>query len=311
MLLFGKSVIGGSVPDTDGSALLRRRIGRKLTALRKEAGLSQERAAALLQRSPATIHRIEAGDHRVKFRDIEVKAMCELYEASADDRADLLALAAETRSNGASAWWHDYTNTSLPSWFGLFVRLEASADRIRNYEPESVPGLLQTRAYAREVTGVPQGLIDEQEVDRQVDFRVERQRLLSNPRPPHLSIVLSEAVLRRAVGGPEVMRAQLQHLLDVTRSPSVSLRVLSFEAGVHGGMNSAFTILQFPALPGSSEPLEPPLVYVDSLTGALYLNKLTEVAAYELAWNDVTSRALDEHSSRKLITEVMEVFTRG
>lgn len=297
--------------DTDGSALLRRRIGRRLAALRKETGLSQEKAAALLQRSPATIQRIEAGDHRIKFRDIEVKAMCELYKASPEDCHELLALTSETRNSGASAWWHDYTNTSLPSWFGLFVRLEASAERIRQYEPESIPGLLQTREYAHEVTRVPQGLIDEQEVERQVDFRIERQRLLTNPRPPHLSVVLSEAVLRRSVGGPAVMTAQLQHLLDATRSPSVTLRVLPFEAGVHGGMTSAFTVLEFPAVPGTSDPLEPPLVYVDSLTGALYLDKPTEVAAYELAWRDVTSRALDEKTSRTFITATMEAFSRG
>lgn len=297
--------------DTDGSALLRRRVGRKLAGLRKGAGLSQEKAAALLQRSPATVHRIEAGDHRIKFRDIEVKAMCELYNASPEDRAELLALTAETRNGGASAWWHDYTNTSLPSWFGLFVRLEASAERIRQYEPESVPGLLQTREYAREVTGVPQGLIAEQEVDRQVDFRIERQRLLHHPRPPHLSVVLSEAVLRRAVGGRKVMAAQLQHLLDAAQSPSLELRVLPFEAGVHGGMTSAFTILEFPAMPGGTEPLEPPLVYVDSLTGALYLDKPTEVAAYELAWSDLAARALDKKTSRTFITTTMEEYTRG
>ncbi|WP_353890619.1 DUF5753 domain-containing protein [Micromonospora sp. WMMA1363] len=188
--------------------------------------------------------------------------MCELYTASPEDCDELLALAAETRTNGASAWWHDYTNTSLPSWFGLFVRLEASAERIRQYEPESIPGLLQTHEYAREVTRVPQGLIDEQEVDRQVDFRIERQRLLTDPRPPHLSVVLSEAVLRRTVGGPAVMAAQLQRLLDATRSPSVTLRILPFAAGVHGGMTSAFTVLEFPTMPGTSGPLEPPLVYV-------------------------------------------------
>ncbi|WP_165521888.1 helix-turn-helix domain-containing protein [Micromonospora zingiberis] len=311
MLLFGKVVIGGSVSDTDGSALLRRRIGRKLAALRRETGMSQEKAATLLQRSPATIHRIEAGDPRVKFRDIEIKAMCELYEASAEDRAELLALGGETRTKGASAWWHDYTNTRLPSWFGLFVRLESSAERIREYGPEAVPGLLQTREYATAVTGVPKGLIGAEDVKRQVDFRMERQRLLANPRPPHLAVVLGEGAIRRAVGGPEVMAAQLQHLLDVGRSPSVTIRILPFEAGAHGGMTSAFFILEFPDVPGTSEPLEPPLVYVDSLTGALYLDKATEVAAYRLAWDDVTSRALDEKSSRTLITATMEAFTRG
>ncbi|MGC4886637.1 helix-turn-helix domain-containing protein [Micromonospora sp. DT227] len=297
--------------DTDGSALLRRRIGRRLAELRKARGLSQEKAAAALERSPATISRIEAGDPRVRFRDIEVRAMVELYEASRADREELLALAAETRSSGASAWWHDYTNTSLPSWFGLFVQLEAGAKRIRQYEPESIPGLLQTREYARQVTAVPQGLIDAHEVDRQVDLRMERQRLLTDPRPPHLSVVLSEAVLRRTVGGPEVMAAQLQRLLDVSQQPSVTVRIIPFDAGVHGGMTSAFTILSFPESPGTADPVEPPLVYVDSLTGALYLDKPTEVAAYELAWGDLTSRALDEKTSRKFITTTMEDITRG
>ncbi|PZF95482.1 transcriptional regulator [Micromonospora endophytica] len=282
-----------------------------MATLRREAGMSQEKAAELLQRSPATIHRIENGDHRVRFRDIEVKAMCELYDTSPDDRAELLGLTAETRTRGASAWWHDYTNTRIPSWLGLYVQLESSAERIREYGPEAVPGLLQTREYAAEVTGLPHGLIDAQEVERQVDFRMERQRLLSNPRPPHLSVVLSEAVIRRVVGGPKVMVAQLQHLLDVTLSPSVQLRVLPLTAGAHAGMTSGFIALEFPHMPGTSEPLEPPLVYVDSLTGALYLDKATEVAVYNLAWDDVTSRALDEKSSRMLIIETMEAFTRG
>lgn len=288
---------------------VRRRIGRKLAVLRKAAGLSQDKAAALLQRSPATIHRIEAGDQRIKFRDIEVNAMCDLYKASDDDREDLLAMTAETRNGGASAWWHDYTNSSLPKWFGLYVSLEDSAERIEMYEPESMPGLFQTREYAREVTRMPPGLLDASEVESQVDLRLDRQRLLTAPRPPHLSVVLSEAVLRRAVGGPHVMSTQLQHLLDVGRSPSVTIQVLPFAAGAHGGMTSAFTILTFPTTPGDTDPLEPPLVYVDSLTGAVYLDKRTEVSTYKLAWKDLALRALDEQTSRTFITEVMEDFS--
>lgn len=291
--------------------LLRRRIGRKFANLRIRAGLSQLKAAEQLQRSPATVQRIEAGDQKVKFRDIEVRAMCQLYGASSADTDELLALTTATRNGTASAWWHDYTNTSLPKWFGLFVSLESTAWRIREYEPESVPGLFQTREYAREVTAVPHGMLDDPEIDRRVDVRMERQRLLSGPRPPQLEVVLNEAVLVRTVGGPEVMEAQLRHLLEVSRSPGVSVRVLPFTAGVHGGMTSAFTILEFPTSPDLSEPGEPPVVYVDSLTGALYLDKTTEVQAYELAWNDLGVRALDEDASRKLITLKMEEHTRA
>ena len=199
----------------------------------------------------------------------------------------------------------------LPNWFGLYVSLEDSARTIRQYEPESIPGLLQTRAYAEEVTSAPRGLINGQEVERRVNVRMARQSLLTNPRPPHLSVILNEAVLRRKVGGPKVMVEQLMHLIDVSRSLSVMIRVLPFDAGAHGGMTSAFTILDFPQAARSKEPLEPPLVYVDSLTGALYLNKPSEVQAYELAWDDLGNRALDEDASRKRITDALEEFGNG
>ncbi|MFG3423248.1 helix-turn-helix domain-containing protein [Micromonospora sp. NPDC048063] len=294
-----------------GSALLRRHIGRLLAALRLEAGYSQERAAAELQRSNTTIHRMEAGDPRVKFRDIEIAAMCDLYKASPEDREQLLALTTETRNGAKKSWWQDYTDTALPGGFGLYVSLENDAEQIRQYEPELVPALLQTQAYAQAVISAPTGLLTTDEIARRVKVRLERQMLLSNPRPPHLVAILNEAVLRRQVGGPVVMAEQLRHLLDMSKTLGVTIRVVPFSVGVHGGMTSAFTILNFPTAPRSREPLEPPLVYVDSLTAALHLNKPTEVRAYELAWDDLGSQALDEEKSRTMITTALEAATHG
>jgi hypothetical protein len=296
--------------DMVGSALLRRYIGRRFTALRNRAGLTQDQAADALQRGRATIGRIEDGDERVRFRDIDVKAMLELYQASQEDSELLLALTAETRNGRKKSWWHDYTDTALPDWFELYVLLEDNAQTIRDYEPELIPGLLQTRAYAEHVMSTPVGYLDEGEIQRRVTVRMERQSLLTRPRAPHLDVILNEAVLHRLVGGAEVMAEQLNHLLEVTQRANVSVRILPWSAGVHGGMAaSAFSMLDFPTDPHTGEQLEPPLAYVDTLTGAMYLNKPGEVSAYQLVWDDLGKRALDGASSREMITTALEGLT--
>ncbi|MDG4765918.1 helix-turn-helix transcriptional regulator [Solwaraspora sp. WMMD406] len=300
----GGSYLSGSI----GTTLLRRHIGRWLTVLRESAGISQDAAARALQRGSSTIWRIEAGDERVRFRDIDVTAMCDLYQVSPETRARLLDLTRETRDAPKKAWWHDYTSSALPAWFGLYVSLEDSADTIRQYESELVPGLLQTRRYAEAVNRVLLGYVTEEDIDRRVTVRMERQALLRAPRPPHLRVILNEAVLRRQVGGREAMAEQLRHLLDVIQRYSVSIRILPYSAGVHGGMTATFTILNFPNAPLSRDPVEPPLAYVDTLTGALYLNKADEIRAYEMVWSDMESRVLDEESSRHMISDALEAL---
>ena len=294
-----------------GSALLRRYIGRQFARLRSQAGLSQEAAADALQRSRATIARIEEGDPRVRFRDIEVRAMLDLYHASERDRATLLGLTAETRNGHRKGWWHDYTDTALPGWFELSVALEDSAEIIREYDIENVPGLLQTRAYAEQVMRSPANNLAPDEAAHRVQLRMQRQSLLTRPRAPRYEVILSEAALHRPVGGPAAMAEQLQRLIDVGSMPNVSIRVVPFSVGAHGGMTaaSAFRLLEFPKDPhGYGEPLEPPLVYVDSFTGALYLNKPDEVEAYRLAWDDLERRALDESATTDLINEMRKGF---
>ncbi|WP_142065405.1 helix-turn-helix domain-containing protein [Pseudonocardia kunmingensis] len=293
-----------------GSALVRRHIGRRFVALRTQAALTQEQAANALQRARATLGRIEDGDERVRFRDVDVRAMLDLYGANSQEREMLLALTAETRNGRKKSWWHDYTESDLPAWFGLYVSLEDSAQTISQYEAELIPGLLQTRSYAKQINSMPPGYTDEEEIERRVHVRLERQSLLTRPRAPHLTAILNEAVLHRPVGGEAVMAEQLDHLLEVTQQASVSIRILPWSAGVHGGMGaSAFALLDFPADPRTGEPLEPSLVYADTLTGAMYLNKADEVGAYRLVWDDLQKRALDEAKSRKMISAASKGFS--
>ncbi|MFV2098708.1 helix-turn-helix domain-containing protein [Micromonospora sp. LOL_014] len=303
----GASDLSGSI----GTTLLRRHIGRWLTVLRESAGISQDAAAQALQRGSSTIWRIEAGDSRIRFRDVDVDAMCTLYRVSPETRHRLLTMTRETRDAPRRAWWHDYTESALPAWFGLYVSLEDSAATIRHFVSESVPGLLQTREYAEAVTRLPVGLLTDEEVERRVKIRLERQALLNSPRPPHLRTIINQAVLDRLVGGAEVMVAQLEHILDAMKRHSVSVRVLPYSAGEHAGMTSTFTLLSFPNAPLATEPVEPPLAYVDTLTGALYLNKAEEIRAYDLVWSDLESRALDEASSREMIEKALEALTSG
>ncbi|MFY1638300.1 helix-turn-helix domain-containing protein [Solwaraspora sp. WMMB335] len=305
--LKGASDLSGTI----GTTLLRRHIGRWFTVLRESAGISQDAAARALQRGASTIWRIEAGDERIRFRDIDVEAMCNLYQVAPPTRKRLLALTKETREVRKRAWWHDYTASALPAWFGLYVSLEDSAAMIRQYEQEAVPGLLQTRAYAEAITRMPEGMISDEEIDRRVKVRLERQALLTAPRPPHLRVILNEAVLRRPVGGIEVMAEQLRRILEITERFSVSVRVLPYSIGAHSGMNSAFSILNFPNAPLSRDPVEPPLAYVDTLTGALYLNKADEIRSYEAVWADLERRALDEVASREMIRVALEALASG
>jgi transcriptional regulator with XRE-family HTH domain len=296
------------VTDTVGSALVRRHIGRRFGALRQTAGLTQEEAARRLERSRATISRIEEGYEGVRFREVDVRQMLDLYRAPEKDREVLLALTAETRNGRRKSWWHDYTETELPSWFGLYVSLEDAAEVICQYEPELLPGLLQTRAYAEAIFRMPQGLLDVQEIQRRTKVRMERQSLLTRPRSPRLEVVISESVVHRIAGAVDLAAEQLQHLLDITRRANVSIRIIPWSAGIHGGMASSggFSLLRFPHDPISGEVLEPPLAYLDSSTGAMYLTKPDEVHVYNVIWDDLCSRALSLEDSRQLIIALLK-----
>jgi transcriptional regulator with XRE-family HTH domain len=296
-----------------GGPLLRRYIGRRFQKLRERADLNRLQAAEAWQRGRATLSRVEEGDDKVKFRDSDVEALCKLYGASPEETRLLLALTGQTRKpDNRHRAWQDYTEDELPTWFTVYLMLEEAAEKIRQYEAELIPGLFQTRAYAEELFRIAQGYpADETEIQRLATVRLERQQLLDQPDPPRMSIVLNEAVLRRPFGGPEVMAQQLGRVLELADRPTISVRIVPFAVGGHGGMAAqAFSILDFP-VDETGEPIEPTLNYIDTVTGAMYLNKPEETRVYETIWRNLDERSLDGAASRDMIVTAMKGFSGG
>jgi transcriptional regulator with XRE-family HTH domain len=284
-----------------GSTVPRRQLGRYLRDLRGKAGLTVRAAARELERSEPTLWRIESG--LVGVRSLDVEQMCRLYGADEDMTKALMALARETKAKG---WWQAYGDV-VPEWFDLFVGLEAAAVRITWYESDLVPGLFQTEGYARALVQLDHEDAGRDEIDRWVQLRIGRQAILRRPiDPPALRVALRESVLRCSVGGPAVMAEQLRRLAEVSGLSNVSLRIAPFSAGLHPGMMSGpFGVLRFPVNGGGLES-EPPTVYADVYTGAIYLDKPHEVARYDRAFEAIWETSLDEGASRDLIRQAAE-----
>ena len=211
-----------------------------------------------------------------------------------------MGLAKETKARG---WWHAYGDV-IPEGFDVYIGLEEAASQLAWYESELVPGLLQTEDYARTLIEADNPGVDAEEINRRVHVRIARQPLIHRATSPlQLSVALNEGILRRPVGGPRVMSEQLARLAEVSERPNVSLRVVPFSTGLHGGMMSGpFVILRFP-LNGDGRESEPATVYVDGFTGALYLDKPNEVDRYAQAFDSIWATALNESKSRTLIRQ--------
>ncbi|MEV1108190.1 helix-turn-helix transcriptional regulator [Micromonospora sp. NPDC049751] len=286
--------------DDIGSTVPRRQLGRLLRQFRNEAGVTLDAAAEALEYSRQKIWRLECGQGSVRVLD--VKAMCELYGVSPEMTEAMRGLAAETKSKG---WWHAYGD-AVPNWFELYVGLESAASRLRGFDESLIPGILQTKGYADALFRRGRILSDEDR-ERAVQVRLQRQALLLRrlPPAPRLESVLSEAVLRRTVGDPSVMITQLDLLLKVSELPNVSIRVLPLAAGPQpGAVAGTFMLLDFPPTKGGRAAPEPSVVYSESLTGALYLDKPDELAAYEHVWRGLDALALDEAESKDMIKQI-------
>jgi hypothetical protein len=216
-------------------------------------------------------------------------------------------LAKETKARG---WWHSYGD-AVPEWFELYIGLESAAIRLRQYEPELVPGLLQTAAYTTEVFKVGHPDMAAEEIERGVAVRLGRQALLTRQLPPapRLDVVLHESALCRRLENPETMVAQLRKINDVGRLPTVSVRVLPMAAGIHRAAlaGGPFTILEFA---NSGRNTEPSIVYSDGLTGDLYLDKPKEVAAYDAVWESIQAASLSRTQSRELVLTLAKEHER-
>jgi len=283
-----------------GSTVPRRQVGRLMRQLREQAGISLMAAAEELEFSRARMYRIENGE--VPVRKHDVIAMCTVYQATERMTEVLIGLSQESKAKG---WWHAYGDV-VPAWFELYVGMEQAASRLRSFAPSVIPGLLQTREYAEWVFRKWIGA-DDVAVENAVAVRLERQSLLvrNRPAPPGLDVIIDEGVLRRAIPDRPGMHKQLSHLINIHTRSNVCVRVIPFAAGPHKAASSGqFTILEFPAV-GTASP-EPTTIYSENLTGALYLDKLTEVESYESIWAELEATALSRAESDDLISAIIK-----
>jgi hypothetical protein len=229
--------------------------------------------------------------------------MCDLYGASPDMTDALMSLAKETKAKG---WWQAYGDV-VPEWFDIYIGLEAAAVRLSTFEAELVPGLFQTEDYARTIMRAHSPGASEAEIERRVQVRMTRQAIVRRPiDPPLLQVAIGEQVVRRPVGNPDVTAAQLDRLAQASQLPNVTMRIVPFGAGYHPGLLcGSFTILRFPLNGGGIES-EPPTVYTDLFTGALYLDKPYEIARYTQAFGEIWGVSFDQDTSRKHIQRAAE-----
>jgi transcriptional regulator with XRE-family HTH domain len=282
--------------ETTGSTVPRRQLGRYLRELRNRQKLTVRVAAEKLEWSEAKIWRIETG--QTSLRSLDVEAMCKIYGAPPDLSVALMGLAKETKARG---WWHAYGDV-IPEGFDVYIGLEEAASHLSWYEPELVPGLLQTEDYARTLIRAHNPGVGDEEIERRLQLRIARQALVRRTTAPlDLRVALNESILRRPVGGPQVMARQLDRLAGAARLPNVALRVVPYTAGFHHGLlTGPFEILRFP-LNGDGRESEPATVYTEGFTGALYLDKPNEVERCAQAFANIWDAALDESGSRGLI----------
>ncbi len=272
----------------------RRRLALELRRLREAARLTCEEVAEHLECSASKISRVETARVSVSPRD--VRDMLELYGVPGQQRDSLVQLARDSRQKG---WWHAYSDTIQPQ-FATYVGLESAASEIRVYEVNLIPGLLQTADYARTIikAGTMNG--NTEDVERKVALRMARQPALTRTEPPMLWTVVDEAALRRRVGGTELMRAQLEHVLELSGLKNVAMQVIPFGAGAHPAMGRPFVILVFP------ERIDTDVVYLEDLTSAFYLEDVDEVDRYNVFFNHLRATALSFDDSAALVTSVLK-----
>jgi transcriptional regulator with XRE-family HTH domain len=270
-----------------GPTVRRRRLGTELRRLREDAGLTIERVAKSLECSESKVSRIENGQVGASPRD--VRDMLELYGVPEREREPLIEIAREGRQKG---WWHAYRDVAVVP---ASISLEDTASAIRVYAALLVPALLQTTAYASAILRALQPSLDQAQLDRWVELRIARQSLLTRIGAPTLWTVIDEAVLRRPVGGPGVIREQLDRLVEAATLPNVTLQVLPFAAGEHAGMDGGFTIFGFPKSAASD------VVHLDNPTGDLYLETPEEIQQYDQVFGQLRAAALTPAESTDLL----------
>ncbi|GGY45604.1 helix-turn-helix domain-containing protein [Streptomyces djakartensis] len=289
--------LGGGVLDgrSAGPMVPRLALGARLRRLREERGIGRAEAGHVIRSSASKISRMEGGRHGFKLRD--VADLLTLYGVTDEaERATLMALAEQANTH---AWWQYYSDV-VPVWMQAYLGAEQAASVIRCFRVQRVPGLLQTADYARAAIRLAHPDAGADEIDRRVALRMTRQRVLRRRPATRLWAVIDEAALRRPVGGPEVMRAQLRHLIDICRLPQVTVQILPFHSGGHAAEGGPVTILR---LPGGELP---DVVYLEQLTTALYPDRPADIERYWDAMNRLVVEAESPDETPTFLHRVLQ-----
>ncbi|MGW0930052.1 helix-turn-helix domain-containing protein [Streptomyces sp. NPDC002644] len=274
-----------------GPTTRRRQLGADLRRLRERAGLTLEEAGVRVGISKATLSRYETKEGSVKWPTVD--ALCREYGATDAERVALVELAKGAKIQG---WWRSLADP-IPESMNLMLTLEDEVLREEHYASMYIPGLLQVREYAEAVHRASEVECPEREVQHMVDIRMKRQELLRRAEPPHIWCVIDEAAIRRRVGGADVMREQLHHVVELAALPHVTVQVLPFATGAHAAAVGSFVLLRGPTA-------ELDVAYVDLLGGGLFMERKPELERYRLAFQYLSAQALDLESSVGLINRV-------
>ncbi|MEV5705175.1 helix-turn-helix transcriptional regulator [Actinoallomurus sp. NPDC052274] len=274
--------------------LRRRELSKRLKELREAAGVTAPEAAEALGCSIDKIHWIERGEwNRPRWRD--VRDLLDRYRVTDERLREYLMQLA--REGGQKDWWHPYRKM-LSEAYSTYIAFEGDADELLTFELAVIPGLLQTEDYARALIRKGPAELDDADIEKRVQIRTERQRILVGDDPARLFAVIDEAALRRTVGGPDVMRAQLQHLIKMAAQPNVTLQVIPFSVGPHPGTGGRFTIISFPE-EGSDA------VYIETIAGELLIES-EGVGSYRRAFRRLNAEALSSEDTIALIGRMVD-----
>jgi hypothetical protein len=284
----------GATPS-GGPAVLRMLLGAQLRRLREKANVGRDDAGYHIRASGSKISRMELG--RVSFKERDVTDLLDLYGVTDPEQHDKLVQL--TREANATPWYQKFQDV-VPDWFAVYVGLEEAAQLIRIYEIQFVPGLLQTPDYARAVIQQGSPGLDPDEVERRLQLRLGRQRLLGRDSPPRLWAIVDEAALRRPMGGRDIHAAQIERLIDVIGAANITLQVMPFKYGGHAAESGSFTLMRFP------ETDLPDIVYMEYLTGAHYVEKPDEVERYAAVMERLSVAATSPDRTREILVGLLK-----
>jgi transcriptional regulator with XRE-family HTH domain len=279
------------MPAERGPTVRRRRLAAELRRLRERAEMTLEQSAGQVEWSVAKLSRIETA--RVGINLADLRYLLKIYDVTDDRVEELVSLARRARMRG---WWESYGDT-LPSDYASYISLESEASALRCFDAVTLHGLLQTPQYAREIIRAGlMALSPPAEVERKVDVRTTRQRLLAREESPlRLWTVIDEAALRHQVGSPDIMNGQSQRLLALADMPNVTIQVLPSGVGAHPATTGTFSILEFP------EPQDPDVVYLEALTANIFVEDDAQVYRYALAFDHLRAMAFGPVESKAFI----------